>query len=84
MTWDFLQRYDESWIWRCADRHDIIESSRNFAALDECIADAARHGYVAPHTKAENARRTGRRGGSSGSGKAAALRGIAQRATHKD
>ena len=45
MIWDFLQRYDESWIWRCADRHEITESSRNFAALEECIADAVQHGY---------------------------------------
>ena len=45
MIWDFLQRYDDSWIWRCADRHEITESSRNFAALDECVADAVLHGY---------------------------------------
>ena len=45
MSWAFLQRYDESWIWRRADRHDITESSRNFAALEECIADAVLHGY---------------------------------------
>ena len=46
MGWDFLQRYDESWIWRCADRHRVTESNRNFAALDECIADAVQNGYV--------------------------------------
>jgi hypothetical protein len=46
LTWDFLQRYDDSWIWRRADRHQVIESARNFAALDECIEDAARHGYI--------------------------------------
>ncbi len=46
MNWDFLQRYDESWIWRCADRHQVTESTRNFAVLEECIEDAARHGYV--------------------------------------
>ena len=46
MNWDFLQRYDESWIWRCADRQEITESSRNFAALEECIADAVMHGYT--------------------------------------
>ena len=46
MDWDFLQRYDESWIWRCADRHRVTESTRNFAARDECIEDAVRHGYV--------------------------------------
>jgi hypothetical protein len=46
LIWDFLQRYDESWIWRCADRHRVTESTRNFAALEECIEDAARHGYV--------------------------------------
>jgi hypothetical protein len=51
MIWDFFQRYDESWIWRCADRHTVTESSRNFAALEECIADAARHGYAAAATK---------------------------------
>jgi hypothetical protein len=45
VIWDFLQRYDESWIWRCADRQEITESSRNFAALEECIADAVMHGY---------------------------------------
>jgi hypothetical protein len=50
MIWDFFQRYDESWIWRCADRHAVTESSRNFAALEECIADAARHGYAAAET----------------------------------
>jgi hypothetical protein len=47
LNWDFLQRYDESWIWRRADRHHVTESARNFAALDECVADAACHGYVA-------------------------------------
>ena len=46
LIWDFLQRYDDSWIWRCADRHHVTESTRNFAALEECIEDAARHGYV--------------------------------------
>ena len=43
MIWDFLQRYDDSWIWRREDRHHVTESSRNFAALEECIDDAARH-----------------------------------------
>ena len=47
MIWDFLQRYDDSWIWRCNDRHTVSESSRNFAALEECVADAALHGYTA-------------------------------------
>ena len=46
MNWDFLQRYDESWIWRCVDRHEVTESARNFAAFDECVEDAVRHGYV--------------------------------------
>jgi hypothetical protein len=46
LIWDFFQRYDESWIWRCADRHQVTESARNFAALEECMEDAARHGYV--------------------------------------
>ena len=63
MVWDFLQRYDESWIWRCADRHEVMESTRNFAALEECIEDAARHGYVpaargAPLQVNERTRRT--------------------------
>ncbi|MGZ8155086.1 MAG: hypothetical protein ACXWUK_07270 [Burkholderiales bacterium] len=48
MIWDFLQRYDDSWIWRCIDHHTVTESSRNFAAFEECVADAARHGYVPP------------------------------------
>jgi hypothetical protein len=43
--WDFLQRYDESWIWRCAEGRTVRESTRNFAALEECVADAVRHGY---------------------------------------
>ena len=47
MSWDFLQRYDDSWIWRRADRNEVSESSRNFARLEECVEDAARHGYVA-------------------------------------
>ena len=47
MIWDFLQRYDDSWIWRCIDHHTVSESSRNFAALEECVADAALHGYTA-------------------------------------
>jgi hypothetical protein len=47
VIWDFLQRYDDSWIWRREDRHEVTESSRNFAALEECIDDAARHGYTA-------------------------------------
>jgi hypothetical protein len=46
VIWDFLQRYDDSWIWRCVDHHSVTESSRNFAALDECVADATRHGYI--------------------------------------
>ena len=46
MTWDFFQRYDESWIWRRVDRHEVTESKRNFAALEECMEDAARHGYT--------------------------------------
>ena len=46
LIWDFLQRYDESWIWRCADRRQVTESARNFAALEECVDDAIRHGYV--------------------------------------
>ena len=48
MIWNFLQRYDESWIWRCSDRRAVTESKRNFAALEECVADAALHGYTAP------------------------------------
>jgi hypothetical protein len=51
--WDFLQRYDESWIWRRTQRHEVTESSRNFAARDECIADATLHGYAAPQSKTE-------------------------------
>jgi hypothetical protein len=51
--WDFLQRYDESWIWRRTERHEVTESSRNFAARDECIADATLHGYGAPQSKTE-------------------------------
>jgi hypothetical protein len=47
VDWDFMQRYDESWIWRCANGYQVTESKRNFAALEECIADAVRHGYVA-------------------------------------
>jgi len=64
LVWDFLQRYDESWIWRRADRHQVTESTRNFAALEECVADAVRHGYVAPGSaprgRATQARRTRR------------------------
>ena len=51
MIWDFLQRYDESWIWRCTDRHEVTESSRNFAALPECVSDATLHGYSEPQVK---------------------------------
>ena len=54
MAWDFLQRYDESWIWRRADRHQVTESTRNFAVLEECIADAVRHGYRAATAKAKH------------------------------
>lgn len=56
MIWDFLQRYDESWIWRCANRQHVTESTRNFAALEECIEDATRHGYAKTHP--ETRRRT--------------------------
>jgi hypothetical protein len=31
----------------------VTESTRNFAALDECVADAALHGYTAPQGKGE-------------------------------
>jgi hypothetical protein len=51
LIWDFLQRYDESWIWRCEDRHQASESTRNFAALEECVEDAVRHGYVPQRTQ---------------------------------
>ena len=53
--WDFLQRYDESWIWRRTERHEVTERSRNFAGREECIADAIGHGYPAPHDKTERA-----------------------------
>ena len=56
MTWDFLQRYDESWIWRRVDRREVTESTRNFAALEECKEDAARHGYVM--TRSDTSRRS--------------------------
>jgi hypothetical protein len=46
VIWNFLQRYDESWIWRRADGREVTESSRNFAGREECVQDAARHGYV--------------------------------------
>ena len=46
MSWDFFQRYDESWIWRRADRNVVTESSRNFARYEECVEDATRHGYA--------------------------------------
>jgi hypothetical protein len=53
VIWDFLQRYDESWIWRRTERHEVTESNRNFAALDECVADATLHGYTVPQRKGE-------------------------------
>jgi len=56
VTWDFFQRYDDSWIWRCVDNHNITESSRNFAAFDECVADAARHGYVPQDVRSKASR----------------------------
>ena len=59
LTWDFLQRYDDSWIWRCTDRHAVTESARNFAALEECVADAVRHGYVASREKSRSGARAG-------------------------
>jgi hypothetical protein len=57
VIWNFLQRYDESWIWRCTDHHAVTESSRNFAAREECVADAALHGYTAPATRAVRLKR---------------------------
>jgi len=56
LAWDFLQPYDESWIWRRAERFEVTESARNFAALDECIADAVRYGYVPPDPGARSRR----------------------------
>lgn len=53
MSWDFMQRYDESWIWRRTEGREVTESNRNFAALDECIADAALHGYCARQNRSE-------------------------------
>jgi hypothetical protein len=59
VIWDFLQRYDDSWIWRCIDHHTVTESTRNFAALEECVADAARHGYATQeHAQDSRSRRT--------------------------
>jgi hypothetical protein len=46
VSWDFFQRYDESWIWRRADRNVVTESTRNFARYEECVEDATRHGYA--------------------------------------
>jgi hypothetical protein len=57
VNWDFLQRYDDSWIWRCVDHHVVTESSRNFATPEECVADAARHGYVAQEGAGANSPR---------------------------
>jgi hypothetical protein len=57
VTWDFFQRYDDSWIWRRVDRHDITESNRNFAGFEECVADAARYGYVPPQAERSGAAR---------------------------
>jgi len=57
VIWDFLQRYDDSWIWRCVDHHSVTESSRNFAALEECVADAARHGYITQESGPESGAR---------------------------
>jgi len=59
MTWDFLQRYDDSWIWRCTNRHQVMESTRNFAGLEECIEDASRHGYVRTPAASRRNRREG-------------------------
>jgi hypothetical protein len=57
VIWDFLQRYDDSWIWRCVDHHTVTESTRNFAALEECVQDAARHGYTTGERSQESAPR---------------------------
>ena len=58
LIWDFLQRYDESWIWRCADRHHVTESARNVALLEECMDDAMRHGYVPTQARTREKNRT--------------------------
>jgi hypothetical protein len=58
MSWDFLQRYDESWIWRRSEGCEVAESNRNFAALEECIADAALHGYCGGQAGPERSRAT--------------------------
>ena len=46
--WSFsLRDRDGSWSWHVAN-HEGVEtaSSESFKSLDECIADAMRHGYV--------------------------------------
>jgi hypothetical protein len=58
VIWDFLQRYDESWIWRCTNGHEVAESSRNFAGREECVADATQHGYTEPSAESGTARHT--------------------------
>jgi hypothetical protein len=60
VIWDFLQRYDDSWIWRCVDHHTVSESSRNFAGLEECVADAALHGYTSEERGHESGARRSR------------------------
>lgn len=45
-VWTFT-RQDDKWLWiRCdADNNEISRSRGVFDTLEECQADAARHGY---------------------------------------
>jgi hypothetical protein len=53
--WQFQMTVGDEWLWQVSDVHGTRDSSRTFATLKECTANAMEHGYVA--WKPENERR---------------------------
>jgi hypothetical protein len=58
-VWDFKRDGDHRWSWtRESLRHEPLKTSRTaFTTLDECIADARRHGYTGTFSAGDEPKR---------------------------
>ena len=54
--WRFAANDEGQWTWTSSDADGREETSRAFATLKECTADATEHGYVAWKTEDERRR----------------------------
>lgn len=46
-VWVFQRNDSGEWVWQrlSPDREVLLQSPRGFPSMEECAADAARHGY---------------------------------------